>query len=102
MRNPLFNARTLVLLLGLLPVATVVRAQAVYGSIVGTVTDPSGAAVTKATVTIADTGKGVNFSATTNESGNYSQGHLIAGVYEVRVEAPGFQGYLQKNVKVEV
>src|SRR5437763_9641633 len=102
MRTPLFNVRTLLLLLlGLLPGASI-RAQAVYGSIVGTVTDPSGAAVTKATVTTADTGKGVNFSATTNESGNYSQGHLIAGVYEVRVEAPGFQGYLQKNVKVEV
>src|SRR3954454_23179160 len=102
MRNPLFNLRTLVLLLGLLPVASVVGAQAVDGSIVGTVTDPSGGAVAKAIVTIADTGKGVTFNATTNESGNYSQTHLIAGVYEVRIEAPGFQTYLQKNVKVEV
>jgi len=102
MRNPVFNLRTLVLLLGLLPVASVVRAQAVYGSIVGTVTDPSGGAVAKAIVTIADTGKGVTFNATTNESGNYSQTHLIAGIYEVRIEAPGFQAYVQKNVKVEV
>src|SRR3954453_1175984 len=101
MRNPLFKIRTLLLLLGLLPQVSV-RAQAVYGSIVGTVTDPSGAAIAKARVTIADTGKGVSFGATTNESGNYSQTHLIAGVYEVRVEAPGFQTFLQKNVKVEV
>jgi hypothetical protein len=101
MRNPLFNVPTLLLLLGLLPGASI-RAQAVYGSIVGTVTDPSGGAIAKATVTIADTGKGVNFSTTTNESGNYSQTHLIAGVYEVRVATPGFQAYLQKNVKVEV
>ena len=79
-----------------------VRGQAVYGSIVGTVTDSSGGAVPKAKVTIADVGKGVNFSNTTNESGNYSQTHLIAGEYEVRVEAAGFQTYVQRNVKVEV
>src|SRR3954463_15419015 len=101
MRNLLFNVRMLLLLLGLLPGASL-RAQAVYGGIVGTVTDPSGGAIAKATVTIADTGKGVTYNATTNESGNYSQTHLIAGVYEVRVSVPGFQGYLQKNVKVEV
>src|SRR5712691_2040956 len=79
-----------------------VKGQAVYGSIVGTVTDSSGGAVPKAKVTIADVGKGVNFSNTTNESGNYSQTHLIAGLYEVRVEAAGFQTYIQRNVKVEV
>src|SRR4051795_8084692 len=100
-KKALFNVRMLLLLLGLLQGATV-RAQAVYGSIVGTVTDPSGGAIAKANVTIADTGKGVTFNATTNESGNFSQTHLIAGVYEVRVTAPGFQNLLQKNVKVEV
>src|SRR4051794_38908901 len=101
MKKALFNVRMLLLLLGLLQAATV-RAQAVYGSIVGTVTDPSGGAIAKANVTIADTGKGVTFNATTNESGNFSQTHLIAGVYEVRIAAPGFQNLLQKNVKVEV
>src|SRR5215467_13753269 len=51
-------------------------AQAVYGSIVGTVTDDSGAGVPKSKVTVVDTGKGVSYSTTTNESGNYSQQHL--------------------------
>jgi hypothetical protein len=86
----------------LLCVPARVLAQAVYGSIVGTVTDSTGAAVPKAKVTIADTGKGVSFSTTTNESGNYSQTHLIIGVYEVRVEAPGFQTYVLQNVNVDV
>lgn len=86
----------------LLCVPARVVAQAVYGSIVGTVTDSTGAAVPKAKVTIADTGKGVSFSTTTNESGNYSQTHLIIGVYEVRVEAPGFQTYVLQNVNVDV
>ena len=85
MRKTLFQAGTLLSLV-LLPAASVLG-QAVYGGIVGTVTDSSGAAVPKANVTIADTGKGVSFNTTTNESGNYSQTHLIAGLYEVRVEA---------------
>jgi hypothetical protein len=74
--------------------------QAVYGSISGTVTDANGAAVPQAKVTITDTGKGVSFTATTNESGNYTQSHLIVGIYEVRVELAGFDTYVQKSVSV--
>ena len=76
--------------------------QAVYGSISGNVMDATGAAVPNAKVTITDIGKGVTYNTVTNESGNYAQGHLIVGVYEVRVEAPGFSAYVQKNVHVEV
>ena len=76
--------------------------QAVYGSIAGTVTDSSGAAVPNAKVTIRDVGKGVTYTTTTNEAGNYSQIHLIVGVYEVRVEAPGFDTFVQQNVNVDV
>ena len=76
--------------------------QAVFGSIVGTITDSSGAAVPKAKVTITDTGKGVTFSTLTNESGNYTQMHLILGVYQIRIEAPGFEAFVQQNVNVEV
>ena len=47
-------------------------AQAVFGSIFGTVTDPSGAAVPNAKVTVTDVAKGTTDEATTNESGNYS------------------------------
>ena len=76
--------------------------QAVYGSIVGTVTDSSGAAIPSAKVTIRDVGKGVSYSTATNETGNYSQIHLIVGQYEVRVEAKGFDSFVQQNVSVEV
>src|SRR5438034_11378345 len=99
MRKALFSVG-MVLSLALMPAA--VKGQAVYGSIVGTVTDSTGAAVPNAKITISDTGKGVNYSTTTNESGNYNQTHLIAGAYEVRVEAGGFQAYVQKNVRFEV
>src|ERR1043165_9927438 len=77
-------------------------AQAVYGGISGTVTDQTGAAVPNAKVTITDVGKGVSFTTLTNESGNYSQTHLIAGTYTVRVEASGFEASVTQNVPVQI
>lgn len=76
--------------------------QAVYGTIVGTVADPSGAAVPNATITVTNVAQGVSFTTKTNASGNYQQGHLIVGTYSVKVEAPGFQSYVQQNVAVNV
>jgi len=76
--------------------------QAVYGSIAGTVTDSSGAAIPNAKVTIRDIGKGVTYTTATNEAGNYSQIHLIVGQYEVKVEANGFDSFVQQNVSVDV
>src|ERR1019366_9171728 len=76
--------------------------QAVYGGIIGTVTDPQGAAVANAMVTVLDEGKGTSDTTTTNESGNYSAGHLIAGTYTVRVEAAGFKIREQKGGLVSV
>ena len=80
----------------------IVFGQAVYGSISGNVTDSTGSSVPGAKVTITDTGKGITYNTVTNESGNYTQGHLIVGIYDVRVDAPGFSPYTQKNVHVEV
>src|SRR6185312_13956229 len=77
-------------------------AQAVYGSIVGTVTDASGAAVPNAKVTIRDMDRDVSNIVTANDSGNYSQRFLIVGRYQVRVEAAGFQGFVQNDVPVSV
>jgi hypothetical protein len=78
------------------------QGQAVYGGIIGTVTDPQGAAVTNAKVTVLDEGKGTSDTTTTNESGNYSVTHLVAGTYTVRVEAAGFKISQQKGVLVSV
>ncbi|MGI8989299.1 MAG: carboxypeptidase regulatory-like domain-containing protein [Bryobacteraceae bacterium] len=77
-------------------------AQAVYGNIVGTVLDASGAAIAGAKVTIRNVERDVTNTTTTNESGNYSQRYLIVGRYQVRVEAPGFKSFQQDNVGVSV
>ena len=76
--------------------------QAVYGSIVGTVLDSSGAAIAGAKITIRNMERDTTSETTTNESGNYTQRYLIVGRYQVRVEAPGFQAYVQDNVSVSV
>ncbi len=75
-------------------------AQAVYGSIFGTVTDPSGAVVPNVTVTVLDVTKGTTTTAQTNGSGQYSVQHLIPDVYTVSVEAPGFQKAEVANVRL--
>jgi hypothetical protein len=64
--------------------------QAVFGNIVGTVTDQSGAAVPNAEVVITDLDRGTPFQTTTNTDGNYTQTHLLAGHYQVKVTAAGF------------
>lgn len=75
--------------------------QAVYGNIVGTVTDPQGAAITNAKVVITDTARQTSVTTATNSDGNFTQRGLIAGAYQVRVEANGFKAALQ-NVTVSV
>lgn len=76
--------------------------QAVYGTIVGNVTDSSGAAVAGAKVVITDIGRDVSQNTTTNDSGNFTQRFLIVGRYRVRVEAGGFKAFVQDNVPVSV
>jgi hypothetical protein len=74
--------------------------QAVYGSILGSVTDPSGAAVSGAKVSVTSQTKNVTTDATSNESGNYDVTHLIPDVYTIRIQAQGFKVLEFKDVLV--
>ncbi len=69
--------------------------QAVYGSIFGTVTDQSGAALPKAKVTITDVGKNLTFTTETNQDGNYNQTRLVPGIYRIKIEAANFKSSVQ-------
>jgi hypothetical protein len=89
---------TLALLCGVL--MSQASAQAVYGSILGTITDPSGAAVPNAKVTVTSQTKNTSVDTTTNESGNYSVTHLIPDVYSVRAEGSGFKALQFKDIPV--
>jgi hypothetical protein len=74
--------------------------QAVFGSILGTVTDQQGNAVAGAKITVTSTTKNFTFDATSNESGIYSVTHLIPDTYKVHVEATGFKAYDVASVSV--
>ena len=65
------------------------QAQAVRGTLVGNVTDSSGAAMPGVTVTITDVNTNVGRTAVTNESGNYTFSSLLSGTYRVEAELQG-------------
>jgi hypothetical protein len=92
----------LVLCLALGFVATTTVGQAVYGGIIGTVTDPQGNAVAGAKVTVTSVTKNTSDETTTNESGNFSVIHLIPDTYRVKIEAPGFKANDIASVLVQV
>jgi hypothetical protein len=71
------------------------------GSIVGTVTDPQGAVVTGAKVTITDQATGQVIRTSTTSAGAYASGSLIPSRYVVRVEAQGFRT-TEETIAVEV
>lgn len=78
------------------------RAQAFRGTILGTVTDSSGAAVVNAKVTIRNVDTGVERSTDTNTDGQYIVPELPIGNYTVTIELSGFQASVTKGVVVDV
>jgi outer membrane receptor protein involved in Fe transport len=73
-------------------------AQAVYGSISGTITDPQGASIPGASVTVTNIAQNVTTTAKTNDSGFYEVTHLIPGVYQVKIEQQGYKTTVQEVV----
>jgi hypothetical protein len=97
-----FMCRLFVTLLLLSLMGVRLDAQAVYGNIIGTVKDPSGALVGGARVTVRNIDQNFTTNTTTNDSGNFTVAQLPPGRYEVTVEKPGFNRTTQQNVTVSV
>jgi Carboxypeptidase regulatory-like domain/TonB dependent receptor len=76
--------------------------QTTTGRIVGNVSDPSGAAVGGATITITDIQRNLSRSVTTSASGEYVAPELQPGDYKVHVEAKGFKSVERINIAVAV
>jgi hypothetical protein len=72
------------------------------GNIVGTVTDPSGAVVPNASVTVKNIDTGIVRSLTTDSAGIYTASFLIPGRYEVIIAAPSFGTLDRKNLQLTV
>ena len=100
------NHRSLLLSLACLTALVIsaqpVMAQNVTGSIIGEVTDPSGAAVPGATVTVSDISTAVTRTVKTSGAGDFRLLSIPAGLYKVEIQNPGFKTYTRNPVEVVV
>lgn len=80
----------------------VALAQTIYGSISGTVSDPSGAVIVGARVTIKNLETGLTRETTTNDQGLYRVSTLPVGQYSVQVAASGFRTLIRQPISVSV
>jgi hypothetical protein len=82
--------------------AAIAQAQAIGGKISGTVSDPAGAVIRKATVTATNEGTGAARRSTTDENGYYTLAELPVGFYALKIEGGGFVPATWTRVKVDV
>jgi hypothetical protein len=76
--------------------------QNVYGTIAGTVTDTSGAAVANATVTLTNLDNAQKRSIETDASGNYTFVSILPGRYKLESEKTGFKKFLREPIEVQI
>jgi hypothetical protein len=101
----MISRRAFSLLLSLLvafSTCSFVQGQSTYGSITGVVTDPSGAAIGDARVTLTNLGTAEKRIQPTGSDGLYSFVNLIPGNYRIEVEKQGFKRITQEPVVVQV
>src|SRR5262245_4720963 len=96
-RRPTMKKNILLLVLFVLFIPSVLSAQG-FGSISGTVTDPSGAALASAQVTATEGATGASRTTTTNAEGYYVLSSLRPAEYTLTVGARGFQKFTQTRV----
>src|SRR4051794_6168211 len=73
-----------------------------FGDITGVVTDPSGAVLVNATVTVTNPSTNATRTGTTNNTGAYAFPALLPGVYNVKAEMQGFQAEIRNNVELQI
>ena len=78
------------------------RTQSVTGTIRGTVTDPSGAAVPQANVTATNAETGYARTAQTDSNGSFELLGMPIGTYNLKIEKQGFQSFSQTNIPLSV
>src|SRR5690242_147693 len=74
--------------------------QNIRGSIVGNVTDSSGAAIPGAQITVTNQGTGIAVKTTTDSTGTYTVPDLLAGTYQVSVAKEGFKTHEFSGIRL--
>jgi hypothetical protein len=101
--RPVLPGLGLAIILIVLLVAPLPAVAQVYsGSVAGVVTDPSGAVVPGAKVTLTDSAKGFDYSATADTTGRYLVRPLPPGAYQLSVEMSGFKTHVQDGIVLTV
>src|SRR5438445_1488468 len=86
----------------LLLCSSAVTAQTFRGTILGTVTDSTGASIAGAAVAVRNVNTGLSRTVTTSDDGTYSVPELPIGTYSVTVEKAGFKQGVVTGIRVEV
>ncbi len=97
MMRPIIGSIFVLLVLGF---TQVIQGQAVNGTLLGTVTDATGAVVPNAEVTIVLTGQSAAYKTVTNGNGDFTEPDLPSGTYSVTVAAQGFKKETRQNITV--
>ena len=82
--------------------ANPIRAQVLYGSVVGTVEDPSGAVIPGAAVTLTNTNTAAARESKADEQGRYTFVSLLPGTYSMAVTATGFRSLTRTGITVTI
>ena len=95
---PAWTVVALAAAIALFPTTT--RAQAIYGSLTGTIADTSNAGVPGATVTIKNEDTGLELSAVTDSSGVYTIRNIAGGTYTLKATLQGFKEFVQTGIPI--
>jgi outer membrane receptor protein involved in Fe transport len=87
---------------GMILSASPVKAQILYGSIVGNVKDPQGSVIPGASVTATNMETNLTRETVTNDEGAYSLTNVLPGPYAVKITMTGFREAIQANVPVTI
>jgi carboxypeptidase family protein/TonB-dependent receptor-like protein len=89
--------------IGLICLALAVPAypQSIFGTILGTVTDPSGAVVPNAVITVTNQGENISRDVRSDAQGDYRAENMKAGIYTVSVKASGFKDMLLTDIRLD-
>src|SRR6185503_21023088 len=98
-RRFLFLTLLSICLLATIPALTV--AQVLYGSLVGNVSDPNGAAVSGAKIEVTNLATGGVSTVTTDDRGGYLLNDLQVGVYKVTISRSSFKTTIREDVRIE-
>src|SRR5713226_8272217 len=90
------------LIVGLLVLAAAPVSAQTFGEITGTVTDPSGAVVTGAGITVTNVATHQIRTVQSNQAGNYTVPFLVPGVYDIHAEMAGFKRAERKGLTLQV